>query len=286
MKSSRGGIALRNHSRLPNFKRILDIASVVVITDERGVITYANDTFCELSGYSREEIIGKTHRVINSGYHPQSFFQDMWHTIKSGTIWRGEIRNRAKDGSYYWVSTTIIPSIGDEGVPEHYIAIRTDITKLKQAEAALQTALKNDFQTTIKNLENCIFKFKQNETGNLVFTLSEGKVAKKIGLDTELVYNKEVKDIFPGDIGQVMHQNFLKSYQGKPINFEVQIQHLYFLVYLSPIIQNHHVIEVVGTAIDITERKKGEQLINHMAYFSPLLIDIFIVLVHLEKRKR
>ena len=93
--------------------------------------------------------------------------------------------------------------------PEHYIAIRTDITKLKQAEAALQTALKNDFQTTIKNLENCIFKFKKNEKEKLVFTLSEGRIAKKIGLVTELVYDKEVKEVFPDDVGQIMHQNFL-----------------------------------------------------------------------------
>ena len=261
---------MRTHTRLPNFKRILDIASVVVMTDDKGVITYANDTFCKLSGYSKEEIIGKTHKLVNSDFHPKSFFQDMWNTIKSGNVWRGEIRNKAKDGSLYWVSTTIIPCIDENGAPEQYIAIRTDITKLKQAEAALQTALKNDFQTTIKNLENCIFKFKKNEKEKLVFTLAEGRIAKNIGLVTELVFDKEVKEVFPDDVGQIMHQNFLVAYQGKPVNFEVQIQNIYFLVYLSPIIQDHQVIEVVGTAIDITIRKQSEQLINHMAYHDSL----------------
>lgn len=240
------------------------------MTDDKGVITYANDTFCKLSGYSKEEILGKTHRLVNSGLHPKSFFRDMWNTIKSGNVWRGEIQNRAKDGSLYWVSTTIIPSIDENGIPEQYIAVRTDITKLKQAEDALQTALKNDFQTTIKNLENCIFKIKQNAKGKLIFTLSEGRIAKKIGLVTELIYDKEVKEVLPNDVGQIMHQNFLEAYKGKPVNFEVQIHNIYILVYLSPIIQDHQVIEVVGTAIDITERKQTEQLINHMAYHDSL----------------
>ena len=98
---------------------------------------------------------------------------------------KGKLQNRAKDGSDYWVSTTIIPFIDENGVPNEYIAIRTDITKLKQAEASLQTALKNDFQTTIKNLENCIFKYRKNSNGQLVFTLSEGKVAERVGFVTE-----------------------------------------------------------------------------------------------------
>ena len=134
----------------------------------------------------------------------------------------------------------------------------------------MQTALKNDFQTTIKNLENCIFKIKQNAKGKLTFTLSEGKIAKKIGLVTELVYDKEVKEVFPNDVGEIMHQKFLAAYQGKPLNFEVQIQNIYFLVYLTPIIQDDEIIEVVGTAIDITVRKHSEQLINHMAYHDSL----------------
>ena len=130
--------------------------------------------------------------------------------------------------------------------------------------------MKNDFQTTIKNLENCIFKYRKNAEGKLVFTLSEGKAAEKIGFVTEAIYNKEVKDFFPENVVHIMEQNFMGACRGKPMEFEMHLLDIDFLVYLSPIIQDHQVIEVVGTAIDITERKKSEQLINHMAYHDSL----------------
>ncbi len=255
---------------LENFKKALDIASIVAITNDKGIITYVNDTFCTISGYAKEELIGKTHRIVNSGFHPKCFFKNMWQTIRSGHIWKGEIKNRAKDGSLYWVNTTIIPYLNETGKPYEYVAIRTDVTKLKQAEASLETALKNDFQTTIKNLENCIFKYRKNDEGKIVFTLSEGKIAEKIGFVTDAIYNKEVKEFFPENVVPIMQQNFLVSCQGKPVEFEMNLSGIDFLVYLSPIIQENQVVEVVGTAIDITERKKSELLINHMAYHDSL----------------
>ena len=255
---------------MTDFLQALDIASIVAITDNKGIITYANDTFCNISGYSIDELIGQTHRIINSGFHSKSFFKDMWETISRGNVWKGEIKNRAKNGSDYWVNTTIIPFVDTNGVTEEYISIRIDITKLKQTEASLQTALKNGFQTTIKNLENCIFKYTKNSKGQPVFTLSEGKVAERVGIVTEAIYNKEVKDIFPENVVDHIYKNFVEAYKGKPMDFEVHVVNIDFLVYLSPIIQDNKVIEVVGTAIDITERKKSEQLINHMAYHDTL----------------
>lgn len=153
-------------TNLKDITDALNVSTIVAITDPRGNITYVNDKFVEISKYTEDELIGQNHSILNSGYHSKQFFKEMWATIGKGKKWKGEIRNKAKDGSYYWVDTTIVPFLNQKGRPYQYVSIRSDITSRKMAEANLKDTLK----------EVSDYKFAIDQSAIVAFTDEKGLI--------------------------------------------------------------------------------------------------------------
>lgn len=173
----------------------LNAHAIVAITDTRGIITHCNNKFCEVSQYSRAELIGQSHKLINSGYHSQEFFQDLWLTISSGGVWNGEICNRAKDGSIYWVHTTIVPFLGEDSQPKKYIAIRADITQRKLAEQRIYHLARHDTLTDLPN--RAFFYDKLQQTLNQIEKTGDHAALVLLDLDNF----KDINDRMGHDMG-------------------------------------------------------------------------------------
>ncbi|MBS4192971.1 EAL domain-containing protein [Bacillus sp. FJAT-49705] len=253
-----------------NLKYALDVSAIVAATDTNGKIIYANDKFCELSKFSRKELIGNDHRILNSGHHDKQFFGEMWNQIRQGEVWEGEVKNKAKDGSYYWVKTTIVPLKDLTGNTIMYIAIRTDISEGKNAQEKLITALQNDYRHVVTSMQNLIFKVVKDKNGQFVYTLNEGKLAYELGLEKEKMLNKSPKDIFSEELQLMLEKYYCEAFLGRQVSYNYSFRGRQLLTYLSPIISNGKVVEVIGCMSDITELHEAKQEVEFLAYHDSL----------------
>lgn len=250
-----------------------DKSSILAVTDSEGVILEVNDTFCEISGYSREELIGRTHRIVKSKHHPPEFFENLWKTIKSGKVWTGEIRNRKKRGGYYWVKTAIFPITDEKGEPERFISVRTDITEVKEYEEKLRKMLEEDYSNLIKNLQDFVLRLKWNDEEDGAFvSLIEGKLARELGLSTEKMKGKLILPLLGEAVDKTFIQNKInQAFNGTPVSFEFQHDEYYLHISLSPVFnEQNKVKEVIGSVSNITELKKSEMIVREMAFHEHL----------------
>lgn len=244
----------------------LDASAIVAVTDIKGKIIYANNKFCELSKYSFDELYGQDHRILNSGFHSKKFFKHLWDTIRNGDIWEGEVKNKAKDGTLYWVKTTIVPLLDSAGKPIMYIAIRTDISEGKFAQEKLVDAIKNDFSHVVNTMNNIIFKVAKDTNGQFVYILNEGRLAYDLKLDRHNMYMKSPDQVFPEKIARMLEQKYAEAFMGKPTTYDYHFQNRQLLTYLTPIYHNGKVKEIIGCINDITELYKVQEELEYMAY--------------------
>lgn len=248
------------HRELENQKFALDQHAIVSITDTAGKILYANDRFCEISGYRREELIGSNHRIVNSGTHPDEFFRDLWQTISLGQVWHGEICNRARDGHLYWVNASVVPLVDASGAPERYIAIRTDITDRKLMEAQLSEQL-HLVEELIEAIPIPVYL--KDNAGHYI-RLNRA-FEQFFQVRRESLLGRTLKDLLPPEDAQIHADKDAELFASKNMqSFEAAVHSqdgtVHDTLYCKAVLtrRDGSVSGLLGIIVDITERKRAE----------------------------
>lgn len=255
-------VAESEHGRreLATQKFALDQHAIVSITDTAGTILYANDRFCDISGYARDELLGRNHRIINSGTHPTEMFRDMWQTISLGHVWRGEVCNRARSGNLYWVNATIVPLLNASGEPERHIAIRTDITDRKRIEAQLSEQL-HLVEELIEAIPLPVYL--KDSTGRYV-RLNRA-FERFFRISREELIGRTLNDLLPPEDTALHTEKDAELFASKGMqSYEAAVHSkdglIHNTVYRKAVLtrSDGSVSGLLGVIVDITERKRAE----------------------------
>jgi PAS domain S-box-containing protein len=249
--------------KITDYQYALDESSIVAITDQKGIITYVNDNFCNISKYSAKELIGQDHRIINSGFHSKEFIKELWKTIANGKVWKGELKNKAKDGTVYWVDTTIVPFLNPDGKPYKYVAIRSDITSRKQGEDELKKILQevSDYKYALD--ESAIVAITDQKgiithVNNNFCKISKYSANELVGQDHRIInsgfHSKEfIKELWKTIANGKVWKGELKNKAKDGTDYWVDTT---IVPFLNPAGKPY---QYVAIRSDITERKKGEE---------------------------